>query len=199
MATKIINPFNQIRNAQDLTGKAYNSFSWFQSRIKELGGDSVDPKNIMKAQDQKFVSRLSPGSMYLYNYDPKLKEELPYYDTFPLVLPFSTFKGGFLGLNLHYLPYGARFKLLEKLMEFATDDKLTANTKLAFSYQLLNASSKFKEFKPCIKSYLTNHVRSRFLKIDPRDWQTSIMLPSDRFVKAGKSTVWADSMSMMSR
>ena len=197
MATKIINPFGQIRNAKDLAGKAYNAFSWYQSQVKDLGGDSVDPRNILAAKDQKFVTRLSPGSMYLYNYDPKFKETLPYYDTFPLVLPFGTFKGGFIGLNLHYLPYGARFKLLEKLMEFSTDEKLTANTKLAFSYQLLNASAKFNEFKPCIKQYLTSHVRSRFLKIDPRDWTTAVMLPSDRFIKAGKASVWADSMAKL--
>lgn len=199
MATKIINPFGQIRNAQDLTGKAYNAFSWYQSKIKDLGGDSLKPENLLNAKDQKFVTRLSPGSMYLYNYDPKLKDKLPYYDTFPLVFPFTTFKGGFTGINLHYLPYGARFKLLEKLMEFATDEKLNANTKLGLSYQLLNASAKFKEFKPCIKSYLLSHVNSRFMKIDPRDWQTSVMLPSDRFVKAGKNTVWADSMSIISK
>ena len=201
MVTKVVNPFGQIRNASDLAGKAYNAFSWYQSKIKNLGGPAKDPSQLlsMKTKDTKFTTRLQPGSMYLYNYDPKYKETLPYYDMFPLVFPFSTFKGGFIGLNLHYLPYGARFKLMEKLMEFATDTTINDKTKLAFSYQLLNSSAKFKEFKSCVKQYLTNHVRTRFMLIDPQDWLTAVMLPVDRFVKAGKNTVWADSMAMISK
>jgi hypothetical protein len=40
------------------------------------------------------------GSMQMFFYDPKTKETLPYYDTFPLVVVVGPAEGGFYGLNL---------------------------------------------------------------------------------------------------
>ena len=51
----------------------------------------------------KLLGRLSAGRMSMFFYDPKFKNRLPYYDTFPLVLPLETMRGGFIGLNFHYL------------------------------------------------------------------------------------------------
>ena len=60
--------------------------------------------------------------MNLFVYDPKYKKTLPFYDTFPLVLPLETIKGG-LCLNFHYLPYPLRFRLLGRMQKFATNAK----------------------------------------------------------------------------
>ena len=51
----------------------------------------------------KLNSRPSQGRLNLFFYDPKFKKTLPYYDTFPLVLPLEPIKGGFIGMNFHYL------------------------------------------------------------------------------------------------
>ena len=57
----------------------------------------------------------------MFFYDPKYKKTLPYYDTFPLVLPLERIPGGFAGINFHYLrPVKARFTLLERLQRFST-------------------------------------------------------------------------------
>ena len=65
----------------------------------------------------------------MFFYDPKTKQ-LPFYDTFPLVLPFELIRGDVYRLNFHYLPYGLRFKLLEQLQQFATNTKFDQSTQI---------------------------------------------------------------------
>jgi hypothetical protein len=127
-------------------------------------------------------------------YDAKDKDTLPYWDKFPLVLPYKKVAGGFMGLNLHYLPYQPRVMLLQRLMEFATDKNMNENTRIRYSWSLIGGVSKFKWAEPCIKHYLTDHVKSTFRKIDAQDWATAVLLPVEQFVGATKTKVWADSM-----
>ena len=56
------------------------------------------------------------GGFYLYQYDPKWKDKLPWYDIYPLVFPFD-YAGGFYGINVHYLPPNARTDLMLRLLE----------------------------------------------------------------------------------
>lgn len=195
MATIVTNPFTLIRNAKDLAGKEYNAFAWFQSRVKELGSVGRTPERLMaEVPGRQFVNKLEVGHMYLFGYDAKHKDTLPYWDKYPLILPFSWEGKHFKGFNLHYLPYGARFKLLQRLMDVHANTRLQARDKMKYSYGILKASAEFELLKPCIKMYLIPHIRSQFMKIYPKDWLTAVMLPVDRFQKANKQTVWRDSM-----
>ena len=54
--------------------------------------------------------------MYLFQYDAKWKEKLPYWDMFPLILPFDLAKGGFFGVYLDYLPTNDRADLLIRVI-----------------------------------------------------------------------------------
>lgn len=175
-------------SAYDMTA-VKKSQSWFTSEIKKLG--TTTPQKVLR--DGQLVSTLMPGNMYLFYYDPKHKDTLPYYDRFPLVLPFRKAKGGFYGLNFHYLPPILRVKLLDRLMMFSTTKTLTEQTRLRFKYQLIAGSSKFQWAQPCVKMYLNSHVQSRFVMVDPKDWVTAMMLPVERFVNANKDSVWRDS------
>jgi hypothetical protein len=134
-----------------------------------------------------------PGDMYLFYYDPKHKDTLPYFDRFPLVIPFRKVKGGFYGLNFHYLPPLLRVKLLDRLMVFSNTKGISESTRLKFKYQLLAGSARFGWAQPCVKMYLNDHVRSRFAKIEPEHWVTAMMLPVERFAKANKEQVWRES------
>lgn len=195
MATIITNPFIKIRNAKDIAGKQYNSFSWYQSKIKQLGGVAKDPtKLMMETPSRQFYNTVEVGNMYLFKYDAKHKETLPYWDMFPLIIPFVNNGTDMKGFNLHYLPYGPRFKILNELNKIKEDKFLTAKSKLQYSYQLLKTSSKFEILQPCVKMYLPQHIRSQFMKIHPKDWEMAVMLPVDRFQKATKAKVWKDSM-----
>ena len=74
---------------------------WYRNAAQQV---NVSPSRLMKENRSKFTTGTEPGSMMLFNYDPKLKRDLPYYDTFPLIFVVGPAKDGFHGLNMHYLP-----------------------------------------------------------------------------------------------
>jgi hypothetical protein len=195
---KDVLPANPFKNIEKLRRELQplNQYAFYQQQVKKIKGD-ITPEKLINTRTPKKNIRF--GSMFLYNYDPKWKEELPYYDTYPLVIPFSIAEGGFLGLNLHYLPYYLRFKLLEKLYDFEADESLDDNARLNFEWQMTRAVAGLPEAIPCVKHYLSDHVRSDFLLIPPTEWKAVIMLPLQRFQKAGVGTVWNDSLSKMRR
>ena len=148
-------------------------YQWYRNRIKELG----TPSQAQLIRDGKITGRVNFGALNMFIYDPKLKNKLPYYDTFPLVLPIERYRDGFLGINFHYLPYALRARLLSRLDPNANYSALK-NVKLV---------------KPTLKRYLNSNVRSRFRKLEEEDFMTAIMLPVQRFRKSSASKVWSDS------
>ena len=96
----------------DLQDNQFKSANWYKNAAS-LIADKVSSNKLMRSG--KLLGRPSAGRMCMFFYDPKTRQKLPFYDIFPLVLPVDTFRGGFVGLNFHYLPYGLRYKLLEQL------------------------------------------------------------------------------------
>ena len=182
------------RNKYDLKTAAVRSRSWFQQQARLLAEQNITTRKVLNSNAKQVRTSIVPGSMYMFVYDAKGKDTLPYWDKFPLVLPYKKVAGGFMGLNLHYLPYQPRVMLLQRLMEFATDKNMNENTKIRYSWSLIGGVSKFKWAEPCIKHYLADHVKSTFRKIDAQDWATAVLLPVEQFVGATKTKVWADSM-----
>jgi len=166
------------------------SVQWYQAQIKKLG--AITGSNIMKER-QFLTTKILPGKMYLFYYDPKHKSTLPYYDAFPLVLPYRKVTDGFFGLNLHYLPYMTRFKLLGYLSDYLNNDKMDDTTRLILSWRILSNSTKLSPVKACVKHYLSDFVQSRFFEIPIENWITASLLPIDKFVGANKNQVWQDS------
>jgi len=126
--------------------------------------------------------------MSMFFYDPKTKARLPYYDTFPLVLPLEPAKGGFIGLNFHYLPYGARFAFLQQLQAYSSNAKFDQSTKIQASY---NSIKNNKYTKASIKRYLYSHVRSQFLRVDVNEMALAAYLPVAQFQGATLGQVFA--------
>ena len=137
------------------------------------------------------------GKMFLYFYDAKLKEQLPYWDKFPLIVCVDLAEDGWYGLNLHYLPFPMRVKLFDDLLTIADDKRLDKIERLKISYGLLRGFVQFPEAKPCFKRYLTTHVKSELLEIEPIDWEIAIFLPLQKFQKAPQEKVWSDSKRMI--
>lgn len=162
---------------------------WLQAKVRDL---RPTPASLMKdrrrLKDKSFI-----GKMYFFFYDPKLKDSLPYYDRFPLVIPIELYPYGFLGLNLHYIHPKQRIVLLDKLCDTATNDKFDEKTKLKLSYDYLKAATRIYEKQPCLKKYLFKHIQSRFLEISANEWDIAVLLPIEQFVGASKSKVFAES------
>jgi hypothetical protein len=162
---------------------------WLRAKVKDLSPSQIS----LMRDNERLRNSTIVGKMYFYFYDPKTKEKLPYYDRFPLVLPVDPYNDGFLGLNLHYIHPKQRIILLDKLSSFATNKNFDEKTRLKLSYQTLKSSTRIFESTPCIKRYLFNHVRSRFLEISASEWDIAVMLPVESFVGASTSKVYADS------
>ena len=180
------NPFETIRAK---AGDADRSLNWYQIQVKAL--QQIRPNRLL-ANTPDLTNRVLPGQMYFFLYDAKTKDKLPYWDMFPLALPFRRVQGGFYAINLHYMPYPVRFKLLGALHQFASDDKMNETTRLRLSWDALERMSSIAPIKGCVKHYLDDHVQSRFLQIKYPDWVTASLLPVEKFVGANKQSVWQD-------
>jgi len=179
------------KTAAQLQTASRDSYRWLMKKIGELN-NPTSIASVIAREDRG--NRFINGGLYYFYYDPKGQADLPYYDRFPLVLVLEIYKDGFLGLNLHYLPIRQRIGLLDNLMEYADLDKNKDILRMRVSYDILNASKRFKQFKPCLKKYLFGHVQSRILAVQPNEWDIACMLPIQQFRKSTTSEVWQDSL-----
>lgn len=171
-----------------------DSRTWFRDAARSMS--SVNKNFMMRDRDnmQNGIDIQDIGRMFMFFYDPKHKDTLPYYDAFPLIFVIGLKDNGFLGMNLHYLPPYLRAKLMDELYKVSSDKKYNKNTKLKISYEILNRASRFKYYKPCVKHYLLEKVQSKFMGVDPEHWDIALMLPSERFKKDTKQNVWKHSI-----
>lgn len=191
----LVKKLEQEAFAAGITLRSQESMTWFRRRSHNIR--RVDRNSLMKENDMPLRNTTAVGRIYHYFYDPKHKETLPFYDSFPLAIIVGPAAGGFLGLNLHYLPPLLRAHFLDSLMDITTNNKFNENTKFKLSYQLLKSSTKYKEFKPCLKHYLSTHVRSKFALVPAEDWEKVLFLPSASFEKSSNRNVYKDSVRLL--
>jgi hypothetical protein len=185
--------FTKLNNRAGKAGIQKNTKkaqTWFKQQISDLG--KVRPRKVLKDDALDKVATPVAGQMYHYVYDPKHKDTLPHYDRFPLTIFIEPAKGGFYGLNLHYLSPGVRARFLDSLMETAPKN-ITDTSKLQLSYEVLKGVQKYKEFKPCFKHYLTSHIKSNIVRVPMTEWEIAIFLPTEQFKGAKASSVWRSS------
>jgi hypothetical protein len=166
----------------NLSASSQKAREWIQKKADELRGSNR--RDLLRDSKRKETS-FQLGAMYFFVYNPKMKDTLPKYDLFPLVIPFDRFGDGFLGINLHYLSVGARAGLLNKLSVFTNDNKYDEKTRFTFTYAILKGLS--IDASPAIKKYLTSNIRSRFIKIDASEWDIAISLPVESFIYPAKN------------
>jgi len=178
-----------------ITPRTQQSRDWFRRKAQQLR--RVNRNQLMKEEPIQLKNTEIVGSMQMFFYDPKTKDKLPYYDSFPLVIVLGPAEGGFLGLNLHYLPPMLRAKFLDGLLDTINDPKYTDKTRFDVTYGMLKRAARLKYFKPCVKHYLNDHVRSRFATVPAPEWEIATFLPTADFQKAGKNKVYSDSRRMI--
>ena len=193
MAGKLFDRLEREAFRGGIQARTAESMKWFRTRVSQI--KRVSGKQVHSEQRQK--SRHLFGEMYMMFYDPKHKKTLPYYDRFPLVIPFQKAKNGFLGLNLHYLPHSLRAKFLDELYDTVNNDKFDATTRFKITYDILQRVSQNNAFLPCVKHYLSGHIRSKLAVVDSADWEIAIFLPTEQFKKSSLSAVYRDSRRIM--
>ena len=140
-----------LQAVKDEAGGRPRSTAWYRDKIKEFG----QPGAMDLIRDGKRAATPYFGRMNMFFYDPKHKKKLPYYDTFPLVIPIERYNDGFLGINFHYLPIPLRINLLDRLVDFSNNTKFDESTVLNVDY------SKLKNI-PIIKPNIMNIICADF-------------------------------------
>ncbi len=185
------------KNQYDLKTAVKKSRAWFEQQVLLMTRQQLTPQRVLNGNPEQLVTRVMPGHLYMFVYDPKTKAELPYYDRFPLVFPFRKTPDGFIGLNMHYLPYPLRITLLDNLLTYANNQRFDETTRLKYSWALIDGVSKYAAAKPCVKQYLSGHVRTQFRQVESSNWATAMLLPVERFVGASKQEIWSDSRKII--
>ena len=179
-----------IQNVVKDAGGRPKSTQWYRDKIKEFG----KPGAMDLIRDGKQSRTPHYGRMNMFFYDPKGRKTLPYYDTFPLVLPIERYPDGFLGINFHYLPMGLRLKLLDRIVDFSNNTKFDESTIIDANYSQLK---NIREIKPTLKRYLAGRVKTRFRRVDADEFTVAALLPIARWKKGTQQDVYRDSRKMI--
>ena len=180
---------NFIQSVQDSTGDAPQSIGWYRDKIREFG----KPAPLDLIRDGRRTAKVSAFNLNMFVYDPKYKKTLPYYDTFPLVLPLERYNDGFLGLNFHYLPIPLRVRLLDKINTIPEDNQYNDGEQLRINYARART---IPMAKAVIKRYLYGHLKSQIRVVTPDEWVIAVLLPVQRFKKASTSKVYNETKKM---
>lgn len=183
-----------IKSGQ-MPARSSTAREWFRDKAQSLG--KVSESSILRDSTERLKNRTTIGKMFFFMYDAKHKATLPYYDKFPLIFPVDRTPNGFTGLNFHYLPLQLRAQLMDALYDITNNDRYDETTKLKMSYGVLKGAEKFSLFRPTFKRYLNSQVRSRFIQIEPAEWDIALFLQTEQFIGASKTKVWADSKKII--
>ena len=193
MAISKLTTLAEEHSQAELPRLSKDSLSWLKEKIGEIRSPASVALGISREKSRQ-TTTFKLGRLYCFYYDPKGKDDLPYYDRFPMVLVLDRYQDGFLGLNLHYLPYRYRVAFLRKLLKYAVLNQDDEVQRLRITYDILTASKRLREFQPCIKRYLFGHIKSKLLTIQPNEWEIATLLPLQQFKKAQPNKVWQDSI-----
>jgi len=187
---KFLNKFKKLIKSSQGVAKTRDATKWLQRRVRSISAGLTNRFSDIKNADDFYnknkkqsISKIEPGIMATYFYDPKWKKILPYYDRFPLILCVKMYKDGFLGLNFHYLHPIMRAKLMDSI------DKVNEIN--------WNNVSKIKQIRPTVKRYLYKHINSKVVILDDEEKELALFLPLERFEKQDKKKVWKDSKGMI--
>lgn len=174
---------------EDIQMASRQATHWLSDHLTQIG--PISRVNVLSEGVSPYS--IIPGRMYFYSYDPKTKSTIPFYDMFPVTIAMQPAKGGFIGLNLHYLrPYN-RAVFLNFLIDSA--DRInwyqTGMAKMLFDYTNIKKNAGMaKHLRGAIKRYYFRNFMSETVLVEPKDWKVIPFLPIDRFVNATREEVY---------
>lgn len=144
-------------------------------------------------------SKLKIGSLYMFQYfQPKLEEELEYYDAMPCVIFFGRCKTKegeprVLGFNLHYYPPRIRYLVLDRIMEIFKPfyknswGKTDPRDMEYFTYMMLVFQLQKAKLDFGVHMYIPDLISNAQL-IEPKDWQKAVFTEG-RFKKRTRNAI----------
>jgi len=161
--------FERIQKKTDGEDKPW---SWYRQEVKKMALEyKTHPEKTIREerrdriqdeeqQDKNELRRYArQGRLFLFEYKAKMRY-LPYYDQFPLAYVIKANKDHFIAANLHYVHPNKRLKIVADLM----DNKINVPACI-------------------IHKYITDHINGFLLDLASAEWESSIALPVESFVK----------------
>jgi len=195
MPTVFDNLITQGVRAGQIPARTDAARAWYRDAAK--GRSRVNERQLLSSDKTRQTGSIRPGNMYLFQYQAKHAEKLPYFDRFPLIFPFRVEGDRFWGINLHYLPHRLRAQLMDSLYDLVTNQRYDESTRIQGAWSTLNRAARMKLIKPCVKQYLFSQLNSRFFYVYPSEWDIALFLPLERFSGASKTQVWSRSQQLM--
>lgn len=174
----IFEKYSKLAREAELQNGTLRSKEWF----RKLVSNQPDISSIDKVtKNLPVVTKIKTGQLITFQYDAKLKEVLPYWDRYPLVLVTSITEDGWRGINFHYLHPRMRARILF--------DQQKRDVPI-----IENEIAKMSE-----KRYLANRISRRPRLIEEDLWELAIQLPFENFQKAAKQIVWNKTSKKVNR
>lgn len=185
--------FSKIQSSAERAGLVpytKNSTTWFMRKIR--GMTQISSSRILNDSSLEVRNKPLIGRVFMFLYDPKGKETLPYYDRFPLIIMVGPAKKGFYGLNLHYLPPRQRAVFFDRLMDYTNNKKYDETTRFRLTYNMLSSTAKLRAYSQCFKHYLYDHIDSKTVEVLSSEWEIALFLPTDSFMKESRYSIWQE-------
>jgi hypothetical protein len=171
-----------------------NDKNWFKNSLNE--------KENHKLEKLPNSSLIEVGKLYKFNYNPKLEEELDFYDAYPLMLNLGQTSTHILGLNFHHFPP----KIAKYIMKIILDGyknhikKETNNLKknaffimqkgIPINYKILNRMFSSTNVSFSIRSYIKTRINN-VVGCSFETWTDVLELDDAKMVKKSKEQVWS--------
>ena len=202
---KIDNPKNKNKETEESVEEELSII--LNEGLTPLGGNNKVYSNLIAFLEKKSMlsrpKRLLNGQLLFFKYIPTDEKFLErktknYYDIFPLIFVTETHRGGFQGINLHYLSPDMRimlFDTIEKLLPIIPGYKIEANrTKINYE-KLKRSKTTLKFFAPCYRQYRWSGLQKPPIAIPYQFWKLLVEKDLGYFMKGKKSSIYLDSLS----
>ena len=169
------------------------STRWLATNLSKIQSE-IRSENYNRKKAWVFApGNLLSGSMLFFGYDPKTKNDLNFWDSFPLIILLKKTGRSLLGLNLHYLSPMLRARLMNSFLKFVDDPNYYENPNATFklTYSLLKQTQSLAAFRACIKRYKLANIVTPVNLIPANEWKYTVFMPLDKFRGASRQEVWA--------
>ena len=202
---KIDNPKNKNKETEESVEEELSII--LNEGLTPLGGNNKVYSNLIAFLEKKSMlsrpKRLLNGQLLFFKYIPTDEKFLErktknYYDIFPLIFVTETHRGGFQGINLHYLSPDMRimlFDTIEKLLPIIPGYKIETNRTQINYEKLKRSKTTLKFFAPCYRQYRWSGLQKPPIAIPYQFWKLLVEKDLGYFMKGKKSSIYLDSLS----